>query len=138
VVVPYKEVLDQLGQKKIDCAEGNMVSYESTGHYKIAKYMYLDNHVISPEALVMSTRAWNKLSDAEKDAFKQAGKNSAILMRKLWNLRVASAKEIVTKNGVQFAPVADSAQLVQRMGPLYGKYMADPAVRGELLSVIGQ
>ena len=138
VVVPYKEVLDQLGQKKIDCAEGNMVSYESTGHYKVAKYMYLDSHVISPEALVVSTRLWNKLSETEKTAFKQAGKNSALLMRKLWNQRVAAARDIVTKNGTQFAPVLDAAPLVQRMRPLYGKYMADPAVRGELLSIVGQ
>ena len=44
-------------------------------------------------------QGWNKLSETEKTAFKQAGKNSALLMRKLWNQRVAAARDIVTKNG---------------------------------------
>ena len=138
VVLPYKDILDGLTQKKIDCAEGNLVSYESTGQYKVAKYMYLDNHIVSPEALVVSTRLWNRLDDREKAAFKKAGMNSAVLMRHLWNLRVAAARDTVLAGGAQFTPMTDAAALVHRMTPLYAKYMADPDVRGELLSIVGQ
>lgn len=138
ISVPYKEVLDNLQQKKIDCAENNMPSYESTGHYKVARYVYLTNHVISPEALVVSTKLWSKLSEAERAAFKKAGQNSALLMRDLWNKRVAAAREIAAKDGVQFVAMKDPAPFIRRMAPLYAKYMADPAIRGELLSIVAK
>jgi tripartite ATP-independent transporter DctP family solute receptor len=137
VVVPYKDVLEQLQQGKVDCAEGNMVSYESTGHYKAAKYMLQTNHAISPEALVVSTKLWGRLNDAEKAVFKKAGQNSALLMRDLWEKRVATARTTVVKDGVQLANVKDFSPYIRKMAPLYGKYMGDPAVRGELFEIIG-
>jgi tripartite ATP-independent transporter DctP family solute receptor len=136
LVVPYKDVQDSLQQKKIDCAENNMPSFESAGHYKVAKYVYLTNHVISPEALVVSTKLWSQLNDAEKAAFKKAGQSSALLMRDLWNKRVAASRDIVAKDGVQFFPLKDPAPFIRRMAPLYAKYMSDPTTRGELLSIV--
>lgn len=138
IVVPYKEVIPHLEQGKIDCAEGNMVSYHSTGAYKVAKYVYLDGHVVSPEALVVTTRLWNKLSEADRAAFKKAGNESALLMRELWKRRVAAAREVTAKSGVQFTPVMDASPLVRRVAPIYKKYMSDPEIRGELLTIIGQ
>lgn len=137
VVLPYKDVLDGFQQGKIDCAEGNLPSFEATGHYKQAKFMLLDNHVISPEMLVVSTKLWNSLDDREKAIFKDAGAKSARLMRDLWEKRVVSARAAVAKDGVQFTPVKDFSPYVRKMSPLYGKYMADPAVRGDLFAIIG-
>ena len=137
VALPYKEVLDALQQKKVDCAENNMPSYESTGHYKVAKYVYLTNHVISPEALVVSTKLWGQLSSEDKAVFQKAGQSSALLMRELWTKRVASARATVTKEGAQIVTVSDFAPFVRKMAPLYAKYLADPSLRGELFSIIG-
>lgn len=138
VALPFKDVLDALQQGKVDCAENNLPSYESTGHYKVAKNVYVTNHVISPEALVVSTKLWDKLSKEDKAAFTEAGAKSAILMRELWNKRVAAALETTTKQGSQFVKVRDASPMVRRMGPLYGKYMADPTTREELLTIISQ
>jgi tripartite ATP-independent transporter DctP family solute receptor len=136
VALPFKDVLDALQQGKVDCAENNLPSYESTGHYKVAKNVYVTNHVISPEALVVSTKLWDKLSKEDKAVFAEAGAKSAILMRELWNKRVAAALETTTKQGAQFVKVRDVSPMVRRMGPLYGKYMADPTTREELLTII--
>ena len=138
VALPFKEVLGALEQGKVDCAENNLPSYESTGHYKVAKNVYMTNHVISPEALVVSTKLWDKLSKEDKAAFTEAGAKSAILMRELWNKRVAAALEATTKQGSQFVKVRDASPMVRRMGPLYGKYMADPTTREELLTIIAK
>lgn len=138
VALPFKDVLGALEQGKVDCAENNLPSYESTGHYKVAKNVYVTNHVISPEALVVSTKLWDKLSKEDKAAFTEAGAKSAILMRELWNKRVAAALETTTKQGAQFVKVRDASPMVRRMGPLYGKYMADPTMREELLTIISQ
>jgi tripartite ATP-independent transporter DctP family solute receptor len=138
VALPFKDVLGALEQGKVDCAENNLPSYESTGHYKVAKNVYMTNHVISPEALVVSTKLWDKLSKEDKAAFSEAGAKSAILMRELWNKRVAAALETTTKQGSQFVKVRDASPMVRRMGPLYGKYMADPTTREELLTIIAK
>jgi tripartite ATP-independent transporter DctP family solute receptor len=138
VALPFKDVLGALEQGKVDCAENNLPSYESTGHFKVAKNVYMTNHVISPEALVVSTKLWDKLSKEDKAAFTEAGAKSAILMRELWNKRVAAALETTTKQGSQFVKVRDASPMVRRMGPLYGKYMADPTTREELLTIISK
>lgn len=138
VALPYKEVFDALQQGKVDCAENNMPSYESSGHYKVAKNVYVTNHVISPEALVVSTKLWDKLGKEDKAVFLEAGARSALLMRELWNKRVALALETTSRQGAQFVKVRDVSPMVRRMGPLYGKYMTDPTTREELLSIIAQ
>ncbi len=137
VVVPYKEVLDGFQKGTIDCAEGNMASYEATGHYKVAKYMLLDSHMISPEALVVSSKLWNRLSAEERDVFQKAGKKSAVLMRELWEKRSIAARAAVAKDGVQFANVQDFSPYIRKMSPLYTKYMTDPATRAELFAIVG-
>lgn len=136
VALPFKDVLDALQQDKVDCAENNLPSYESTGHYKVAKNVYVTSHVISPEALVVSTKLWDKLDKDEKAAFSAAGAKSALLMRDLWNKRITLALETTTRQGAQFVKVKDASPMVRRMGPLYGKYMADPKTREELLTII--
>ena len=138
VALPFKDVLEALQQGKVDCAENNLPSYESTGHYKVAKNVYVTNHVISPEALVVSTKLWEKLSKEDKAAFSEAGAKSALLMRELWNKRVTAALETTTKQGSQFVKVKDASPMVRRMSTLYGKYMADPTTREELLTIISK
>lgn len=138
VALPYKDVLDGLQQGKIDCAENNMPSYESTGHYKVAKNVFVTNHVISPEALVVSTQLWSKLGQEDQAAFSAAGARSALLMRELWNKRVALALEVTAGQGVQFVKVKDTSSMIRRMSPLYDRYMKDPTTRQELLSIIAQ
>jgi tripartite ATP-independent transporter DctP family solute receptor len=137
VALPYKDVQQALQDKKVDCAENNMPSYESTGHYKVAKYAYMTNHVVSPEALVVSAKLWNKLDAEEKKLILKAGHNSALLMRELWNKRVATARATVLKEGVQMARVEDYSIFISKMGPLYAKFMSNPAVRAELFNIIG-
>lgn len=137
IALPYKEVQDALQQKKVDCAENNMPAYESTGHYKAARYVYLTNHVVSPEVLVVSTKLWSQLSNDDKALFLKAGQKSALLMRELWSKRVASARATVVKDGAQIVAVSDFAPFVRKMGPLYSRFMVDPEVRGEVFNIIG-
>lgn len=115
-----------------------MPSYESTGHFKVAKSVYMTNHVISPEALVVSSTLWARLSPEDRKAFSDAGAQSALLMREMWNKRVAQALESTAKQGAQFVRVKDVSPFVRRMAPLYSKYMADPTTREELLTIISK
>jgi tripartite ATP-independent transporter DctP family solute receptor len=134
--IPFKEVQAALQTGAIDCAENNLPSYESTGHYKLAKHVYLTNHVISPEALVVSTQLWGQLSKEDQAIFQDVGLKSARYMRELWNKRVADARAATTAQGSEFVNMKDAAGMIRRMGSLYGKYMADPTTREELLTIV--
>src|ERR1700676_1124944 len=39
-------------------------------HYKVAQFYALTEHTIGPEVLVMSGRAWQELSDADRAIFR--------------------------------------------------------------------
>ncbi len=136
VVLPYKEVGDALKDGRIDCAENNLPSYESTGHFKLAKYIYLSNHTVSPEALVISVKAWKQLSGADQAVFQDAGRKSAAKMRALWNQRVDDARAATAKQGSQFATMTDHGPLIARMRPLHQKYINDPLTREELFTIL--
>lgn len=46
--MPYGEVYSSIQTGVIDGAENNWPSYESSGHYEVAKYYTLDQHLIVP------------------------------------------------------------------------------------------
>lgn len=136
VVVPYKEVLDAFKTGRIDCAENNLPAYESAGHMGVAKHMYLSNHLVSPEVLVMSVHAWDKLSEADRKVFLAAGRQSAEKMRELWKARVDLARTAALKQGTEFAVSKDYGPLVTKMQPLYAKYFQDAATRHDLFTIL--
>ena len=136
VSVPFKDVYAAFEKDEIDCAENNMSSFESTGHFKLAQNVYLTNHVVTPEVLVVSSKLWSKLSPEEKKIFSDVGKQSALLMRDLWNKRTAQALETVKKAGVNVVQVRDSGAMIVRMKPLYARYMNNPETRGDLLTIL--
>jgi tripartite ATP-independent transporter DctP family solute receptor len=136
VMLPYKEVLDGLKDGRIDCAENNLPSYESTGSAKVARFMYLSNHSVTPEALVLSTKAWNQLGPDDQKRVQAIGRKSAIKMRELWTRRVEEARAAATKQGAQFTTMTDHGPLIARMRPLHEKYMNDPQTRGELFIIL--
>jgi len=136
VVLPYKEVDDALKDGRIDCAENNMPAYESTGHMRSAKFVLLTYHTVSPEALVMSISAWNRLGKDDQTRILEAGRASALRMRELWNQRLETSRLAATKQGTQFAPLGDSASVVKRLAPMFAKYLNDPESRSEVFTIL--
>ena len=74
VVLPYGQVLTALSARLVDGAENNWPSYVTTGHYKVAQYYTVTEHTMGPEVLVMSRRAWQELSDADRAIFRAAAR----------------------------------------------------------------
>ena len=136
VAVPYKDVLAAFETGKIDCAENNLPSFVSAGHYKFAKNVFLTEHVITPEALVVSTHAWKKLSAADQGKLREAGQRSALLMRQLWQKRVIESREIALKAGVKFEGPTEFGAYISRMKPLHQKYWTEPSTRTELMTIL--
>jgi tripartite ATP-independent transporter DctP family solute receptor len=84
VALPYGQVQAGLATHIIDGAENNWPSYVTTGHYKVAPYYTLTEHVMSPEVLIMSRRAWHDLSAEDRTIFRAAARESSLSMRETW------------------------------------------------------
>tara|TARA_R110002167_G_scaffold151003_2_gene344818 strand:+ start:296 stop:1282 length:987 start_codon:yes stop_codon:yes gene_type:complete len=120
----FSEVYQSLKTGVVDGAENNWPSYESTGHFEVAGYYSLSQHLIIPECVCINADAFNGLSDADKAAVTAAARESAVLQRGLWDERAKLSREKVMKAGVKFNGIADKAAFQNAMKPVYAKYLA--------------
>lgn len=115
----FSEVYQSLKTGVVDGAENNEPSYESTNHYEVAKYYSETQHLIIPECLCVSVKAWEKVSDADKEIVKAEAKKSVAMQRKLWKERVQASRDLIAKAGVKFNQVADKQAFSDAMKPVY-------------------
>lgn len=120
----FAEVYQSLKTGVVDGAENNWPSYESTGHFEVASYYSLSQHLIIPECLCINTDVYNGLSDAQKAAVKEAAMESAALQNELWEAREEASRKMVEEAGVQTNEIADKAPFQAAMAPVYEGYLA--------------
>ncbi|MEL7001092.1 MAG: TRAP transporter substrate-binding protein DctP, partial [Pseudomonadota bacterium] len=96
----FAEVYQSLKTGVVDGAENNWPSYESTGHFEVAGFYSLSQHLIIPECVCINADVYDALSDDLKAAVKEAAMESAALQQELWSAREASSREMVEKAGV--------------------------------------
>ncbi|SHM39050.1 TRAP transporter substrate-binding protein [Roseibium suaedae] len=121
--MPYGEVYSAIQTGVIDGAENNWPSFESSGHYEVAGYYTLDEHLIVPEVLVMSKVSWDKLSAEDQAAVRQAAKDSVPVMRDLWQAREKASEEKVRAAGVEVITDIDKAPFMAAMDSVYEKHV---------------
>lgn len=126
----FAEVYQALKTGVVDGAENNWPSYESTGHFEVAGYYSLSQHLIIPECICVNTDTYNALSDDMKAAATDAAQEAAMLQRDLWAKREASSREMVEAGGVIVNEIADKAPFQKAMAPVYAAYLeANPDLR---------
>ncbi len=123
--MPYGEVYSSIQTGVIDGAENNWPSYESSGHFEVAGYYTLDQHLMVPEVLVMSKKSWNKLSADDQKAVLEAAAASKAVQRQLWAEREKASEEKVRAAGNKIITDIDKAAFINAMAPVYKKYVTD-------------
>ncbi len=121
----FSEVYQSLKTGVVDGAENNWPSYEATGHFEVAKFYSLSQHLIIPECVCINTSEYNKLSSKDKKAVKEAARISANLQRQLWKKRAASSRKKVMAGGVKFNEIPNKQAFMDAMKPVHAKYLAD-------------
>lgn len=91
----------------IDGAENNAPSLISFNHYQVAKHYMLTEHLRLPEVLFMNKRAWDKLSAADKQAFRKAAAETVSFQRQAWDAYVIEATNKILAEGEIIVPVPD-------------------------------
>jgi TRAP-type transport system periplasmic protein len=127
--MPYGEVYSSIQTGVIDGAENNWPSYDSSGHYEVAKYITLDQHLMVPELLAVSKVSWDKLSPEDQAVMQTAAENSVEVMRKLWVEQERASEEKVEAAGAQVVEDVNKQEFIDAMKPVYDKYVTTPEAR---------
>ncbi|CTQ34741.1 TRAP transporter substrate-binding protein [Jannaschia rubra] len=127
--MPYGEVYSSIQTGVIDGAENNWPSYDSSGHFEVAKYYTLDQHLIVPEVLVMAKSSFDALSPEDQEMVRQAAKDSVPVMRELWTEREAESEQKVRDAGVEIVTDIDKTPFIEAMVPVYEKYVTSDKLK---------
>ncbi|HAT87491.1 TRAP transporter substrate-binding protein [Cohaesibacter gelatinilyticus] len=133
--IPFGEVFTSIQSGVVDGAENNWPSYESTGHFEVARHYLLDQHTIVPEVFAINKTTWDKLSGDDQKIVRQAAIESATLQRKLWAEREAKSEKIVRDAGNTIVELEDKSDFIAAMKPVYDKF-ATNAVVSDILKQI--
>ena len=132
----FSEVYQSLQNGVVDGAENNWPSYESTGHFEVAGYYSLSQHLIIPECVCINANVWNGLSGEQQAIVKEAARESAELQRQLWAERAEASRAKVMEAGVEFNEIPDKSAFQAAMDPVYESYLADNPDLAPLVELI--
>ena len=127
--LPYGEVYSSIQTGVIDGAENNWPSFESSGHYEVAGYYTLDQHLIVPEVLVMSKMKFDSLSEEDQALIRQAAKDSMPIMREQWAAREKASEEKVRAAGVEIVENIDKTPFIEAMDVVYKKHVTSDKLK---------
>ncbi|SON58144.1 Extracytoplasmic solute receptor protein YiaO [Hartmannibacter diazotrophicus] len=127
--MPYGEVYSAIQTGVIDGAENNWPSYDTSGHYEVAKYYTLDQHLIVPEVLVMSKKTWDSLTPEEQQAVRDSARASVPVMRDLWDKQEAESEAKIEASGVKVVKDIDKTPFIEAMKPVYDKYVTSDKLK---------
>jgi tripartite ATP-independent transporter DctP family solute receptor len=122
VAMGYDQVFSALQTGVIDGAENNPPSYVFSNHFTTAKYFSLTEHLVIPEVLVFSKRAWGNLSADDQNLLKKFAREAQLEERELWNKYEQQAMEKAKAAGCQIVEIADKTPFQNAVKPVWDKY----------------
>jgi tripartite ATP-independent transporter DctP family solute receptor len=124
VAMGYDQVFSALQTGVVDGAENNPPSYVFDNHYQVAKFYTLDEHLIVPEMLVFSKKAWDAMSKEDQALLLKFAKEAQQEERKLWEAYEKQAMDKARAAGIQIIQVsdADKKAFQDAVKPVWDKY----------------
>ena len=122
VAMGYDQVFSALQTGVVDGAENNAPSYVFSNHYTVAKYYSLTQHLVIPEVLAFSKRAWGTLSTDEQALVKKFAEEAQHEERELWNKYEQLAMDKAKAAGCEIIEIADKAPFQKAVKPVWDKY----------------
>src|SRR5215475_4624703 len=122
IAMGYDQVFSALQTGVIDGAENNPPSYVFSNHYTAAKYYSLTEHLIIPEVLAFSKRAWTALSADDQALIKKFAREAQMEERELWTKYEQTAMEKAKAAGCEIVEIADKAPFQAAVKPVWDKY----------------
>jgi len=80
----YGEVYSGIQNGVVHGAENNWPSYITAAHFEVAKFFTVDQHMASPEMILINTELWNSLTPSEQKIIKDGAMEGARVERAEW------------------------------------------------------
>jgi tripartite ATP-independent transporter DctP family solute receptor len=122
VSMGYDQVFSALQTGVVDGAENNPPSFVFDNHFTTAKYYTLTEHLIVPEILVLSKKAWNALSKDDQALMTKFGREVQLEERTLWAEYEKQALDKARAAGIQIVEIADKKPFQDAVKPVWDKY----------------
>jgi tripartite ATP-independent transporter DctP family solute receptor len=122
IAMGYDQVFSALQTGVIDGAENNPPSYVFSNHYTAAKYFSLTEHLVIPEVLTFSKRAWASLSPDDQTLIKKFAREAQMEERELWKQYERTAMDKAKAAGCEIVEIADKAPFQAAVKPVWDKY----------------
>lgn len=130
--ISFGEVYTAMQQGVVDGAENNVPSWVQTRHIEIAKVFSEDEHASIPDFLVISTKAWDKLTPEQQQTLTTAARHSETWQQKAWDKVETETRAQAKAMDGQIIAV-DKAPFRQAVQPMYDDFRKD-ARQAALLS----
>jgi tripartite ATP-independent transporter DctP family solute receptor len=124
ISMSFSELYNALQTGVVDGAENNPPTYVTHNHYQLLKYFSFTEHLIIPEILVFSRRAWDGLAKEDQALIKALGREAQIEERELWDKMVADSLAKLKAAGVTLVTDVDKTAFQASVRPVYDKYGA--------------
>jgi tripartite ATP-independent transporter DctP family solute receptor len=122
IAMGYDQVFSALQTGVIDGAENNPPSYVFSNHYTAAKYYSLTEHLVIPEVLAFSKKAWSSLSVDDQTLIKKLAREAQMEERELWKAYEREAMAKAKAAGCEIVEIADKAPFQAAVKPVWDKY----------------
>ncbi len=116
--VPWSESYTAIQQGIVDGAEGSPTALIDSKQVEIVKYFSFDRHFIIPDMVIISKKTWDKLTDQQKQIFKEEADVYTKKVEQLESKKVDGAIAESKKHGIVFTDV-DIEPFKARVKPLY-------------------
>jgi TRAP-type C4-dicarboxylate transport system substrate-binding protein len=106
----------------IDGAENNPPSFVFDNHYQVAKFYTLTEHLIVPEILVFSRKAWDALPADDQALLRKLAAEAQAEERVLWNAYEKDAMDKARAAGIQIVESLEKKPFQDAVKPVWDKY----------------
>lgn len=126
VPMPVTEVYTALEQKTVDAQENAISMTEASKYYEVQKYFTVSQHAYNPQTLMMSAKAWDKLSKDERDIILAASKEASVYQRQLTRDAAEKSLAVLKKNNMEISTLspAEITKIREKLKPVIDKHSA--------------
>lgn len=132
----YGEVYSALETGTIDAVEINLSSIQSESLYEPAKHVTKTGHYFWPGVIMMSGAAWQSLSDEDKAAVIEAGKEATQEQYKIAAAQEAETEAFLKEQGVEIGELEDLDAMRAKTKPVVDVWLQKDPLIGEFYEQI--
>ena len=104
--LPFPEVYNALEQKTVDGATNPLVTIPVMKFNEVQKFLTITRHQYNPQIIIVSKKAWDKLSPDEQKILQDAATEATVFERKVSREKNAQALDTLKKGGMQVTELA--------------------------------